>query len=175
MFKVLLSLTPLVGLIHRVSAASAKECQGLLCVKAIENRDCGSDHTDVCTTLVLYNSTGHRFEFQGSGNLGGFGVKNIVKAEQVGSSGCYTLFKKRNQWNRQYQIKDIGTIHDLQKEDVESTSFKSIKYEQSCPQEAGLHWWGIVLPLLAVLLLGAGIFIVYRRKRSPYQTTLPPA
>ena len=34
---------------------------------------------------------------------------------------------------------------------------RSIKYEQSCAREAGLPWWGILLPLLAVLLLGAGL------------------
>ena len=119
MFRVLLRLATLVGLIHLVSAAA--ECQGVLCVKEIQ-KDC----TDVCTTLVLYNRTGHRFEFQGSGNLEGFGLKNIVKAEQVGTGGCYTLFRKRNQRNRQYQIKDIGTIHDLTKEDVTSTSFKCV-------------------------------------------------
>jgi len=168
MFKVLLRLVTLVGLIHLVSAAA--ECQGVLCVKEIQ-KDC----TDVCTTLVLYNRTGHRFEFQGSGNLEGFGLKNIVKAEQVGTGGCYTLFRKRNQRNQQYQIKDIGTIHDLTKEDVTSTSFKSIKYEQTCPNEAGLPWWGIILPLCAVILLGAVIFIVYKRRRGPNQTTFPPA
>jgi len=157
-------LTTLAVLINQLSAAAVPCRGGVFCIQDIDVDLCGRKDTDVCTTLVLYNSTGHKVQLQGSGNiegLTGLGLKNISRAEQVGTSGCYTLFKKKNQGNEQYQIKDIGTIHNLGKPRI----FRSIKYEQSCAREAGLPWWGILLPLLAVLLLGAGIFIVYRRRR----------
>ena len=111
-------LTSLAVLIYRLSAAAVPCRGGVFCVQDIDVDLCGRKDTDVCTTLVLYNSTGHKVQLQGSGNIEGptgLGLKNISRAEQVGTSGCYTLFKKKNQGNEQYQIKDIGTIHNLGK------------------------------------------------------------
>ena len=128
MLKVLLRLTSLAVLSHRLSAATMPCHGGVFCIPETFPDDCGSKHTDVCTTLVLYNSTGYKFQLQGSGNIEleglKFGLKNINKAEQVGTAGCYTLFKGKNQHNEQYQIKDIGTTHVLQEEDKHiSTKF----------------------------------------------------
>jgi len=168
MLRAVLGLTSLVVSINQLSAEKCKG--GVFCIPEKIPDLCGEKDTDVCTTLVLYNSTGHKFQLSGSGNLegpdSGLGLKNIVKAQQVGMSGCYTLYKRPNQRKEQFKIKDIGSTHDLQAEGVGTTIFRSIKYEQSCPREAGLPWWGIVLPLVAVILLGAGIFIIYKRKRQ---------
>ena len=111
-------LTTLAVLINQLSAATVPCRGGVFCIQDIDVDLCGRKDTDVCTTLVLYNSTGHKVQLQGSGNiegLTGLGLKNISRAEQVGTFGCYTLFKKKNQGNEQYQIKDIGTIHNLGK------------------------------------------------------------
>ena len=115
MIKAPLILATCVALSAQLSAS--RECYGVICVRPIE-RDCGRQPADICTTLVLYNSTGHRFQLQGTGNIdlnqgGRIGLKNVIRAEQVGTGGCYTLFKKKNQQNMKHQINDIGTIHTL--------------------------------------------------------------
>ena len=127
--KPFVALVTFMGLIQQLSAS---ECHGVFCVKEIDDQ-CGGkgkEH-DVCATLYLRDTSGNMTVLQGNGNIqeiegGKIGVKDIIEAKVVGTFGCYTLFKGKEQRTDQEHIKirELGTNFTLKDLDVETTRFR---------------------------------------------------
>ena len=127
--KPFVALVTFMGLIQQLSAA---ECHGVFCVKETDDQ-CGGkgkEH-DVCATLYLRDTSGNMTVLQGNGNIqekegGKIGVKDIIEAKVVGTFGCYTLFKGKEQRTDQEHIKirELGTNFTLKDLDVETTRFR---------------------------------------------------